>query len=212
MLDLEIRWPANLPKGRTALVALLLAVYGGTGWLAWSEMSGRMTELRDQRQQLAAAMGRASRELRELEEKRETLERKRDAYEAAQESGFLGTRDRLDATRAIERLASSNNLNTVDVELRPQVTLPGRGGHGTVTATPIIFKVSGLLDRHIYAFMADLKRDMPGLVLVRRLEVRRAGEITPEVIERVRAGELPDLVTGTVEVAWAAFEVEGGPS
>lgn len=81
----------------------------------------------------------------------------------------------------IKPLSDSNNISKADISLNVQV----------------------LRDQSFFSFLQKLETELPGIVKIKKFELKRARELNPQLTQKVSEGEKVSLFEGTIE-----FEVE----
>ncbi len=78
----------------------------------------------------------------------------------------------------------------------------------TVYTNKITLNFRALTDELVYSFCEAMIKELPGYLSVEKMELKRDGDITPEVIQQVRNryGEPPSLVSGRLVFNWRTFK------
>lgn len=76
-----------------------------------------------------------------------------------------------------------------------------------VVENDILVEYEGLTDELVLSFIYSLIDELPGYVSLRGLDIRREGDVTQEVIDRVRNNEaMPILVGGEMSLTWSTLK------
>lgn len=171
--------------------------------------------LREQERSLMRQLAAAERSLRDLRQRLATLEAElqaveggRGAFEALVAQGFLGGPDRLAARRVIEAASDANRLLgmtfQIAAEQRREERALERDGLRYVTAE-ITIEQQAFLDADIFRFERTLARELPGVLVPQRLELRLARSFGEEALMAVARGEASPLVTARYQGRWEAI-------
>ncbi len=57
-------------------------------------------------------------------------------------------------------------------------------------------------DEDIYPFIETLPESVPERLIIKTLHLKRIGDVTPEILSQITAGQLPELVQATLEIIW----------
>ncbi len=76
-----------------------------------------------------------------------------------------------------------------------------------ITKAEISLNVQVLRDQSFFSFLQKLETELPGIVKVKKFELKRARELNPQLTQKVSEGEKVSLFEGTIEleVEYAQF-------
>lgn len=128
------------------------------------------------------------------------VEANTDRYLDALDRGLFEPQDRLKATAKLDDLYIRDYLAGLTYEFSSQSL--DTQGDTTIVTTPLRLTVDTLLDRDIYAFMQDLERSFPGVLVLKELHVVPRQEVTDQVLAQIRAGTPVPLFSGELLYDW----------
>lgn len=159
-----------------------------------------------------AAVERNLRDLRQrldnIDAELRVIEENRSAFEELVASGFVGGIDRLAARRVLEAASDANRLLGITYQIgaeerRAERSLEAEGLR--FVAAEISVEQQAFLDADLFRFERTLARDLPGVLVPLRLELRRARELDQEALAAVARGDRLPLVTGLYRGRWEAI-------
>lgn len=114
---------------------------------------------------------------------------------------------RRDALKQLQSLAQEHGLTamTADFSASNEKAAPAAAGQPQadayrVSVESIKIKLGSPLDGQIYGFIADLRRNFPGSVVLMSLKLSRPPKVTADMLAQIsRKGT---IVTGEMEVVW----------
>ncbi len=204
-MEIKLKRPENIPLRHLVLLGLLIALYAGAGTAAWMEASSRMQALEQEKSRIMGDMARKRRELQGIQERIKTLKGKRDLYLRLYDQGFIGEPDRLRGIAALRETAKAHRVFDLEYSFQPREVLAvarASDKDRAVLSTPLKVTVSALLDSDIYGFLAALRQNLPGQLMLRDLTVTRQGDVDRDLLARLRQGNQPALVKGTLKLRW----------
>lgn len=82
----------------------------------------------------------------------------------------------------------------------PQEVVTLNSGHAI--KSDVKLSISALTDNDIYAFIAKLQREMPGMVLVQELKITRSQDISAAIITELSKHHITPLVAAELSFTW----------
>lgn len=192
---LALRWPV-------AMLALAIALAGAVGVagvqaLAKAEREGKVAGA--QKSESQAKLSQVAAEEQELRDK---IGR----FGDLRAKGYIGTENRLDWIELIGRLSAKHRLYDFEYEFLPQrpiepLLLPGvaaAGGHRFLSS-PQTFTARVLHEGDVVAFLEELRKSAPALLVIRACEIKR---LPPARSER---GPQPNL-DASCRLEWVTLQ------
>jgi len=171
--------------------------------------------LEEQERSLVRQLASNERSLRDLRQRLDNLgeelriiEENRGAFEELVASGFVGGIDRLAARRLLEAASDANRLLGITYQIGPEERRSERSLEGEglrYVAAEISVEQQAFLDADLFRFERTLARDLPGVLVPLRLELRRARGLGDEALAAVARGDPVPLVTGRYLGRWEAI-------
>jgi len=191
---------------------LRLAVAGLLFLLPWALDRYHLAE---EQRSLTHRLATADRNLRDLRQRLDNIgqeirviEENREAFEALVAKGFVGGIDRLAARRLLEAASDANRLLGITYQIGAEERRPERGLEDAglrYVAAEISVEQQAFLDADLFRFERTLARDLPGVLVPLRLELRLARELDEAALAAVARGESVPLVTGRYLGRWEAI-------
>lgn len=171
--------------------------------------------LRSQENQVRSQSAAVERNIRDFGQRLDNLtaeirgiEANRDAFETLVATGFVGGVDRLAARRVLEAATDANRLlgitYQIGAELRREERILEREGMRYISAE-ISVEAQAFLDADIFRFERTLARDLPGILVPLRLELRLARNFDRDAVEDISRGRTTPMVTGAYLGRWEAI-------
>ncbi len=130
---------------------------------------------------------------------------KKAVFENISRMGFFNDQNRVLARERFDTLQKLSKIMSARYEIRPakifSQDIPLETGF-VVMESPITMTLTALDDLDVYRFIYYLNYGFPGHVTINKLEIKREGEITPEVLKEIGTGNPPALITATMELQW----------
>ena len=132
-------------------------------------------------------------------------------YQQLARRGLLTPPDYAEAERIIRRAAELSSINEAvfDVQRAESFTLRDAGSIRTVLdSTAIQIRMESLLDEHIFSFIARIQSELPGLVVLREIEIERTSPTTGPIVNAIledNPSERPSLFRATVTLDWVSL-------
>lgn len=130
---------------------------------------------------------------------------KKALFENISRMGFFNDQNRVLARERFDTLQKLSKIMSARYEIRPakifSQDVPIETGF-VVMESPITITLSALDDIDIYRFIYYLNYGFPGHIAIDRLEIKREGEVSPEILKAIGRGNPSALVTATMELQW----------
>ena len=198
--------PSSLTPGFVAAMLLFSVILGGCLFYL-------LPELRAFQQQTAAANDASIAihiQMRALEERKKRDAADRQKFEALEKAGFLGEQNRLNAALTLERLRVRRRIPVLEYQINPvESTIIGQemeSGGVALGVSRVSLTLRGFLDKDMYDFAADLKRELPGYVSINAVEINRLAVPDPRMLAQISRGGGSELVGATMELSWQVVQ------
>ena len=66
----------------------------------------------------------------------------------------------------------------------------------------LVIQFQAVSDVHVFSFMDDLRRAVPGFIRIDKMELKRTADMTEAAIAQLQSGASPILVNATIEFTW----------
>lgn len=109
------------------------------------------------------------------------------------------TQDRLN--QALYSLQKQANVEFLFIQPKP-ITDPKN-----ITKAELSLNIQVLRDQSFFSFLQKLETELPGIVKIKKFELKRARELSPQLTQKVSEGEKVSLFEGNIEleVEYAQF-------
>lgn len=77
---------------------------------------------------------------------------------------------------------------------------------------PMKLEFGAMSDMHVFSFLRQLERDVPGLVRITKFDVERRNDMTATMFAEMTRGSTPEAVAGTIEFSWIGIEPKSAES
>jgi len=198
-----------LPVGALALVLAVLTI-------VTSELTARLAATGARIDELQRDTAATVRDIRRTRAGLAFVRDHRGTYDRAREAGFRAPQDRLAAGNILEQLAVETDLNRMEYTFDAARRAPlGNAGEGApaLVATPLSIEARAAFDRDIFAFVDELRDELPGYLVLRRGRMQRRMQRDFATVEDNPAGQgRPDVIGASLSLAWVrlAFPEEAG--
>jgi hypothetical protein len=187
---------------------LLLVLAGVMGVLAFFTYIVFQPKAETSKAELATLQAQASTLQSEVDQMRQDFtqfDSKKAVFENISRMGFFNDQNRVLARERFDTLQKLSKIMSARYEIKPakifSQDIPLETGF-VVMESPITMKLTALDDVDVYRFIYYLNYGFPGHVTINNLEIKREGEITPEVLKEIGTGNPPELITATMEMKW----------
>lgn len=130
---------------------------------------------------------------------------KKVVFENISRMGFFNDQNRVMARERFDTLQKLSKIMSARYEIKPakifSQDIPLETGF-VVMESPITITLTALDDIDIYRFIYYLNYGFPGHITINKLDIKRDGEVTPEILKEIGAGNPPALITATMEMQW----------
>ncbi len=113
--------------------------------------------------------------------------------------------DTAEVKKILNRLRQQHRIANLTLQMTPQNRY-GQEDPSSVGVEPVFREVtlslSALSDLHIYAFLQDLERSMPGYMHFTKATVTRIRPLSDDILREVSVGSTPALVSGNITFVW----------
>lgn len=99
----------------------------------------------------------------------------------------------------LKKWQSTLRIKTLNVTIEP--ARPHTRGKGIMTA-PITLKAQVLNDKMLYQLLEKLQNDVPGLIVLKHIDLKRIAGSSPQTIDQLLSGKTNTLVEGTIVCDW----------
>lgn len=70
---------------------------------------------------------------------------------------------------------------------------------------PMRLDVGAMSDVHIYSFIEEMQRTMPGFVRITKMNLERKADMNASTFRQMLAGVNPEMVSGTIQFLWVGI-------
>ncbi|MBA3813088.1 MAG: hypothetical protein H0X26_01130 [Alphaproteobacteria bacterium] len=116
--------------------------------------------------------------------------------------GWLSPQSRLVGGGCINQWAAS--LNGVRFRVEPETIKEMKEGYA-FKVSKIVIEIDALLDNHIYEFSENILKNFPGILVLRKLSVRRNEKVNEIDPLDTKQNKRPNFVTGELIFEWFAM-------
>jgi hypothetical protein len=116
--------------------------------------------------------------------------------------GWFKPQSRLIAAEKIKQAAAS--LNKISFIFEPETIEEDKNGY-PFKVTKVILETSTLLDTSIYDFTANLLKNFPGILILRKLSLTRNEALNENSLLALRQYKRPDFIRGEIIFEWVAM-------
>ena len=71
--------------------------------------------------------------------------------------------------------------------------------------------VSAMSDVHVFSFLEDMKKRLPGLIRIKNFRINRKSSMSIESLTQMSSGNKPELVDATIKFTWLTLEDKNPP-
>lgn len=71
----------------------------------------------------------------------------------------------------------------------------------------ITFKA--ITDEHVYNFINELLEEYPGYIWIRSFDIKKSGEVTKEILQKIALGDKPNLIEVRLDLVWRDLKYNG---
>ena len=144
-------------------------------------------------------------EINQMQQDFALFDSKKALFENISRMGFFNDQNRVLARERFDTLQKLSKIMSARYEIKPAKVfsqdLPLETGF-VVMESPITITLTALDDIDIYRFIYYLNYGFPGHIMIDRLEIKREGEVSPDVLKAIGLGNPPALITATMEMQW----------
>ena len=163
--------PDDVALLRGALFFLLAAVFVSLAVWVGSWQYQKMTE--GEEDAAKRSLGAARAQLANARAQQQFFAENRSAYAELGERGLFNEEKRLDWIESVHRLRDRHHIFNVDYELSPQEKMATPTTNVDAYASKIDIKFSLLHEQDLIDFLADFKKEMPGIFLLDSCAINR---------------------------------------
>ncbi len=191
---------------KKSLLIIVLAVL--TGVLAFATYFIFQPKAADSQAELSTLQAQASTLQNEVDQMRQDFSQfdsKKAVFENISRMGFFNDQNRVMARERFDTLQKLSKIMSARYEIKPakifSQDIPLETGF-VVMESPITITLTALDDIDIYRFIYYLNYGFPGHITINKLEIKRDGKVTPEVLKEIGQGNPPALITANMEMQW----------
>lgn len=187
-----------------ALVLVLVAV----GSFLFDYWAGIMI---DDRNKLRNKINRINGEVSALEGKLTKAEKSLPVYRAlvARSPGGEIPLDRRQAGETLDKIKGDYGLSSLNLALPPVRDMEG-AKYKNPSVSGVLCEmgltVEGPSDEHIFRFLSQVKRDIPGMFKITAMTLTRAGEATPQALKALERDGKSALTKATMRLQWMGMK------
>lgn len=187
---------------------LLFVLAGAFAFLAFSTyfvFQPKAVSSKTELQKLEAQALTLQSEVDQMQQDFALFDSKKALFENISRMGFFNDQNRVLARERFDTLQKLSKIMSARYEIKPAKVfsqdLPLETGF-VVMESPITITLTALDDIDIYRFIYYLNYGFPGHIMIDRLEIKREGEVSPDVLKAIGLGNPPALITATMEMQW----------
>ncbi len=137
-----------------------------------------------------------------------TFETQKQLFEKLNKIGFLNDQNRVLTRARFESLQGLSKIVSAKYEIKAaKITeneLSENTGYVTMQS-PISLSISAIDDLDIYRFIYYLNYGFPGHIKIINIKIERSGEVTPEALKQIGAGQPPQIISAIMELEWTTM-------
>ena len=187
---------------------LLFVLAGAFAFLAFSTyfvFQPKAVSSKTELQKLEAQALTLQSEVDQMQQDFALFDSKKALFENISRMGFFNDQNRVLARERFDTLQKLSKIMSARYEIKPAKVfsqdLPLETGF-VVMESPITITLTALDDIDIYRFIYYLNYGFPGHIMIDKLEIKREGEVSPDVLKAIGLGNPPPLITATMEMQW----------
>lgn len=208
----------RLIKNVGIVLGIIIVLTGGGTWL--SNYADEITEAEQSQKRQNDDLHRNLNDINSKIAVEADNEKYYNAYIKAYTTDF--TLDRQMITGLLADLSKKNHFsNNVDVDIspiKPVENLTLKSGKALASTVNITF--NAFTDNSVFNFIHDLQHELPGIIVVSKLTLKRTGDLSPAVLDTLKNQHaITSLVSGTLVFEWVGTSqkqenpfTSGGPA
>ena len=187
---------------------LLFVLAGAFAFLAFSTyfvFQPKAVSSKTELQKLEAQALTLQSEVDQMQQDFALFDSKKALFENISRMGFFNDQNRVLARERFDTLQKLSKIMSARYEIKPAKVFSQDLPLETrfvVMESPITITLTALDDIDIYRFIYYLNYGFPGHIMIDRLEIKREGEVSPDVLKAIGLGNPPALITATMEMQW----------
>jgi hypothetical protein len=158
---------------RAPFLFLVAACVLATAWIVGTYQYHHAVEDADASAQ--RSMGAARTQLENARTQQKDFQENVKTYEELTAKGLFGAERRLDWIERINQLREKHQIFSIDYDVAPQSPFTGQTMSVAANASKIDMKFAVLHEQDLLDFLAELKRDAPGIFLLDSCALKREG-------------------------------------
>jgi hypothetical protein len=118
------------------------------------------------------------------------------------------TISRKEITDSLGRLKEKYRLSSLNLQMEPEQPFEDeeiRLMKLSVVKTTIVLEFGGMSDQHLFSFINELRRTLPGFIKVNELSLNREKIFDIEAMRQISQGATPQMVSGTMAFEWYGY-------
>lgn len=196
---------ASIGYKKSLLLLVLAGVLGVLVFLTYVVFQPKAASSEIELATLTAQSSTLQAEVDQMRQDFTQFDSKKAMFENISRMGFFNDQNRVLARERFDTLQKLSKIMSARYEIKPakiySQDIPLETGF-VVMESPITITLTALDDLDIYRFVYYLNYGFPGHITIEKLDIKREGEITPEVLKEIGKGNPPALITATMEMQW----------
>lgn len=117
--------------------------------------------------------------------------------------GWLRPVSRLSGAKVLKEWGDA--LNTLSFTIEPESLQRMDDGY-TFKVSRIIFKTESLTDNDIYDFISNISKNFPGILVLRKISIRRHEKLNALTLSALRQRKRPPFIVGEIICDWVTMQ------
>ncbi len=191
-------WPLKVLAGVCVfdLLIILVANFSVAGQV--EEGANRVAQLHEQLDQLRTRVRSAHADIDKLPELRKQ-------YDEAIAAGVLQAPDRLKLVQTSQEAGNRHHVPDMHYRLDPEQQKVIASSKYSLVISPVSLETGGLLDPEILDFWEEIFGGLTGRYEITEVTMERTGQVTPQVLDSIRAGRPVSLIRTNLKFRWVSL-------
>lgn len=196
---------ASIGYKKSLLLFVLAGVLAFLVFSTYFVFQPKAAKSKSELQKLEAQASTLQSEIDQMQQDFVQFDAKKALFENISRMGFFNDQNRVLARERFDTLQKLSKIMSARYEIKPakvySQNIPLETGF-VVMESPITITLTAIDDIDIYRFIYYLNYGFPGHITIDKLEIKREGSVTPDVLKAIGRGNPPALITAKMDMQW----------